>query len=60
MGRLVVLGLVLDPALGSVEQFRDLVGHYEEVGVTDLVVHWPRPDGPFAADMAIFERIFSA
>ena len=29
-------------------------------GVTDFVVHWPRPDGPFAGDVGSFERIISA
>jgi alkanesulfonate monooxygenase SsuD/methylene tetrahydromethanopterin reductase-like flavin-dependent oxidoreductase (luciferase family) len=59
LDRLVVAGTVLDPGLGSVEAFRDTAGHYEAAGVTDLVVHWPRPDGPFATDLTTFERIFS-
>jgi len=58
--RLVLTGLVLDSGLRSVEEFRDAGGRYAEVGVTDLVVHWPRPAEPFAADLATFERIFSA
>ena len=44
--------------LTSVEAFRDTAGRYEEVGVTDLVVHWPRPAPPFAGDEATFERTF--
>lgn len=48
--RLVLTGFQLDPGLGSTEQFRDLLGTYAEVGVTDLVVHWPRPSEPFAGD----------
>jgi hypothetical protein len=33
------------------------IGRYEEVGVTDLVIQWPRPSEPYAADRATFERI---
>lgn len=57
--RLVLTGLILDPGLGSVEAFRDTVGRYEEAGVTDFVVHWPRPEQPYAADLTTFERLFS-
>lgn len=58
--RLVVTGPVLDGGLASVEAFRDTTGRYAEAGVTDFVVHWPRPDEPYAADPATFERIFSS
>jgi alkanesulfonate monooxygenase SsuD/methylene tetrahydromethanopterin reductase-like flavin-dependent oxidoreductase (luciferase family) len=56
--RLVLTGLTLDAGLSSPEAFRDTVGHYQEVGVTDFVVHWPRPSEPYAGDLATFERIF--
>jgi hypothetical protein len=56
--RLVLTGIPLDPGMSSPEAFRDTVGHYEEVGVTDFVVHWPRPSEPYAGDLAMFERIF--
>jgi alkanesulfonate monooxygenase SsuD/methylene tetrahydromethanopterin reductase-like flavin-dependent oxidoreductase (luciferase family) len=58
--RLVLSGPRLDGGLASVEAFRDTIGRYAEVGVTDFVVHWPRPDEPYAADLATFERIFSS
>jgi alkanesulfonate monooxygenase SsuD/methylene tetrahydromethanopterin reductase-like flavin-dependent oxidoreductase (luciferase family) len=60
IGRLVLSGPVLDPGLESVEAFRDTVGRYEEAGVTDFVVHWPRPDEPYQSDLPTFEHIFSA
>lgn len=60
LGRLVLTGPALDPGLDSVEAFRDAVGRYEEVGVTDLVVHWPRESEPYAGDLATFERIVTA
>jgi alkanesulfonate monooxygenase SsuD/methylene tetrahydromethanopterin reductase-like flavin-dependent oxidoreductase (luciferase family) len=60
LARLVLLGVELDDGLSSIEAFRDVVGHYEAVGVTDVVVVWPRPTEPYAGDVATFERIFSA
>src|SRR5439155_196393 len=58
LDRIVLTGPQLDGGLTSVEAFRDTAGRYEEVGVTDLVVHWPRPAPPFAGDQATFERTF--
>jgi hypothetical protein len=58
--RLVVTGPLLASCLESVEAFRDAAGRYEEAGASDLVVHWPRSEEPYAADVATFERIFSA
>jgi hypothetical protein len=57
--RLVLSGPRLDAGLASIEAFRHTTGCYAEVGVTDFVVHWPRPHAPFAGDVATFERIFS-
>lgn len=58
--RLVVTGPILDPALDSAEAFRDAVGLYAEAGVTDLVVHWPRPDPPYHFDTDRFEAVVGA
>jgi alkanesulfonate monooxygenase SsuD/methylene tetrahydromethanopterin reductase-like flavin-dependent oxidoreductase (luciferase family) len=58
--KLVLTGLFLDSGLSSPEQFQETVGRYEAVGVTDFVVHWPRPSGLYAGDQAMFERIFSS
>jgi alkanesulfonate monooxygenase SsuD/methylene tetrahydromethanopterin reductase-like flavin-dependent oxidoreductase (luciferase family) len=55
--RLVLLGLTLDQCLSSPEAFGEAVRTYAEVGVTDLVVHWPRADEPFQADLDTFETI---
>lgn len=57
--RLVLTGPRLDAGLQSAESFRDTVAQYADVGVTDFVVHWPRASEPFAADLVMFERIFS-
>ena len=40
------------PGLASATAFEETIGAYADAGVTDWVVHWPRPDGPFAGDIA--------
>ena len=58
--RMVLSGVGLEGGLASAEAFRDTLGRYAEVGVTDFVVHWPRASAPFAAEPAQFERVISA
>jgi len=57
--RIVLAGAELDPGLSSEDHFDEVAARYEAAGATDLVVHWPRPEGIYAADQAVFERIFS-
>lgn len=58
--RLALVGLLLPPhGFGSADAFDDLVGRYGEAGTTDVVVHWPRAQGAYAADRGDFERLFS-
>jgi alkanesulfonate monooxygenase SsuD/methylene tetrahydromethanopterin reductase-like flavin-dependent oxidoreductase (luciferase family) len=59
LSRLVLTGPTLTSGLGSVDEFEDTVGRYAAIGVTDLVVHWPRANDPYRADYSIFERIFA-
>jgi alkanesulfonate monooxygenase SsuD/methylene tetrahydromethanopterin reductase-like flavin-dependent oxidoreductase (luciferase family) len=59
LSRLVLTGPRLTSGLGSVDEFDDTVGSYAAIGVTDLVVHWPRANDPYQADYSIFERIFA-
>jgi alkanesulfonate monooxygenase SsuD/methylene tetrahydromethanopterin reductase-like flavin-dependent oxidoreductase (luciferase family) len=54
--RLLVVGHRERP-LDSVEAFVDVAGRSADAGFTDLVVHWPRENEPFAADIAVLERI---
>jgi alkanesulfonate monooxygenase SsuD/methylene tetrahydromethanopterin reductase-like flavin-dependent oxidoreductase (luciferase family) len=56
LARLVLVGHRERP-LASLEAFRDVAGRYADAGFSDLVVHWPRPDEPFEADMAVLERV---
>lgn len=57
LDRIAVTGLNLDSGLGSPDQFADTVGRYDEAGITDLVVHWPRSSSPYEGDEATFLRI---
>jgi len=60
MQRLVLTGPELRAGFESENAFADAVGRYADAGVTDLVVHWPRPSEPYAGDMATFERVTSS
>ena len=44
-------------SLVSVEAFREALGRAGELGFTDVVVHWPRPDGVFAGSESVLERV---
>jgi len=48
-----------DRPLDSLNAFVDWAGRYQEVGITELVIHWPEPNSLFEADMSVFERIAS-
>jgi hypothetical protein len=49
----------LESGLASAESFAEVAVRYSSVGVTDLVVHWPRPDEPYRADLDTFVQIFA-
>lgn len=55
--RLVLTGSRLDSGLGSRGEFAELRGIYEAAGVTDIVIHWPRQDNPYAGDDKILDQI---
>ncbi|HEU5108300.1 MAG TPA: LLM class flavin-dependent oxidoreductase, partial [Micromonosporaceae bacterium] len=44
-------------SLSSVDAFTDAVGRAAELGVTDVVTHGPRPDGPYAGREAVLEEV---
>jgi len=58
--RMVLTGPQLEPGTGSPEELRDAVQTYEEAGVTDYVVHWPRPTPPYADDLHRWEAVVGA
>ncbi|EMF01404.1 LLM class flavin-dependent oxidoreductase [Streptomyces mobaraensis] len=55
--RLVVTGAMIDGVLESVETYRDACGLLGGIGITDLVVHWPRPDFPYQGDFSVLEDV---
>ena len=46
-----------DLSLSSADRFEDVVGRVAELGFTDVITHWPRPDGPYAGDPAVLEQV---
>jgi alkanesulfonate monooxygenase SsuD/methylene tetrahydromethanopterin reductase-like flavin-dependent oxidoreductase (luciferase family) len=44
-------------ALSSAGCFADAVGRAGELGFTDVVTHWPRPDGPYAGRESVLEKV---
>lgn len=50
-------GSTAEKPLESVDAFVDWAGRYRELGITELVIHWPVPDSIFENDPEVFERI---
>ena len=46
-------------SLSSAEYFRDATGRAAELGFTDVITHWPRPDGVYAGSEAVLESVVS-
>lgn len=57
LDKLLLQGSTAEQPLQSVDAFVDWAGRYAELGITEVVVHWPVPDSVFATDPAVFERI---
>lgn len=53
--RLVATGARIGGVLDSVESYRDACGLFGEIGMTDLVVHWPRAEFPYQGSVAVLE-----
>lgn len=47
----------LSQSMTSIELFREYAGRASALGFTDIVIAWPRPNGPFAGDEKILEEI---
>jgi hypothetical protein len=45
------------PAYTSFGAFTDAAARATELGFTDVVVHWPRPSGPYAGGDALLDAI---
>jgi alkanesulfonate monooxygenase SsuD/methylene tetrahydromethanopterin reductase-like flavin-dependent oxidoreductase (luciferase family) len=46
-------------ALTSQDYFDEAVGKATELGFTDVITHWPRPEGPYAGDESVLEAVAS-
>jgi len=59
MEKTLLTGLTPDRQrpLESLDAFVDFAGSHAELGITEIVIHWPIPDSDFAADETAFERI---
>lgn len=57
--RLVLLGNELDDGLSSRAAFDEVIGAYGEVGITDVVVPWPRPTEPYKGDPSVLDSLLS-
>ncbi|MFD8599025.1 LLM class flavin-dependent oxidoreductase [Kitasatospora sp. NPDC059646] len=57
LDKLLLQGSTAEKPLQSVDAFVDWAGTYRELGITELVVHWPVPDSIFASDLDVFEKI---
>jgi len=44
-------------ALASVGVFEEMVGRAGQLGFTDVITHWPRPDGPYAGQVSVLEAV---
>ncbi|WP_409470985.1 LLM class flavin-dependent oxidoreductase [Streptomyces sp. HC307] len=59
MDKVLLTGFTPDRGrpLQSLDAFVDFAGLHQELGFTEIVIHWPIPDSDFAADEGVFERI---
>jgi alkanesulfonate monooxygenase SsuD/methylene tetrahydromethanopterin reductase-like flavin-dependent oxidoreductase (luciferase family) len=55
--KVLLQGSTAERPLASLDAFVDWAGRYRELGIDELVVHWPVPDSVFANDLAVFEQI---
>ncbi|WP_043265269.1 LLM class flavin-dependent oxidoreductase [Streptomyces sp. CT34] len=55
--KIMLTGFSPDRPLDSLDAFVDFAGSHAELGIDELVVHWPIAGSVFEADTAVFERI---
>ncbi|MFR9673128.1 LLM class flavin-dependent oxidoreductase [Streptomyces sp. TR02-1] len=58
--KVLLTGFTPEPLLESVDAFVDFAGRHAELGIDEIVLHWPIADTVFAADHKTFERIATA
>ncbi|MEU3352156.1 LLM class flavin-dependent oxidoreductase [Streptomyces sp. NPDC037389] len=55
--KVMLTGFTPDRPLESFDAFVDFAGSHAELGIDEIVVHWPIADSIFEADVAVFEKI---
>ncbi|MEW1909877.1 LLM class flavin-dependent oxidoreductase [Kitasatospora sp. NPDC085895] len=55
--KVLLQGSTAEKPLQSLGAFVDWAGTYREIGITELVIHWPVPDSIFENDLTVFEEI---
>jgi alkanesulfonate monooxygenase SsuD/methylene tetrahydromethanopterin reductase-like flavin-dependent oxidoreductase (luciferase family) len=57
LDKVLIHGSSPEYPLTSVDAFVDWAGRHSELGITELVLHWPVPNSVYASDAAVFEKI---
>jgi alkanesulfonate monooxygenase SsuD/methylene tetrahydromethanopterin reductase-like flavin-dependent oxidoreductase (luciferase family) len=57
VSRLLVTGPTVGGVLASKTAFFDAAQRFAEVGITDVVVQWPRPDEPFQGRVEVLKQV---
>ncbi|UGY92506.1 LLM class flavin-dependent oxidoreductase [Streptomyces gobiensis] len=55
--KILLTGFNPERPLDSVSAFVDIAGAYAELGIDEIVLHWPLPGTVFDADERVFEKI---
>ncbi|MFS3127697.1 LLM class flavin-dependent oxidoreductase [Nocardioides sp. Bht2] len=55
--KVLLEGSTAEKPLASLDAFVDWAGTYRDLGIDELVIHWPVPDSIFANDLTVFEQI---
>ena len=58
-GPLPLLDAVAAVLAGVGRLFEEMVGRAAELGFTDVVTHWPRPESPYAGDERVLREVAS-
>ncbi|WP_433546722.1 LLM class flavin-dependent oxidoreductase [Streptomyces sp. CA-294286] len=59
LGKILLTGFTPDRPLDSLDAFVDFAGRHAELGIDEIVLHWPIAGTQFAADEKIFEQVAS-
>jgi alkanesulfonate monooxygenase SsuD/methylene tetrahydromethanopterin reductase-like flavin-dependent oxidoreductase (luciferase family) len=57
LDKVLLSGFTPGGPLDSVEAFVDFAGRHAELGIDEIVLHWPIPGTRFETDQGVFERI---